>query len=698
MRRAWVPACLLVALLAACGGRRGGREVAPPASRVAELDEISRLEDARDVGDGRLVQLLAHEDARVRARAALAIGRVADPAAFPPLREALRDAEPAVRGAAALALGLAADEEAEPALLRRLALDDGRPERVADLEALGRLGGERALPALVASLAEREPEVRAAAARALGNYGYRGRLAGRLGGAEAALATALTDAGVEVRAAAAYALFRIRAPGSAAPVLAALRTALRDPDPDVRALAVQALAARAPGEREPLLAALADSDWRVRVQAARALPRTGDAGVEAVAAFAASAWKHLAGDPAKLHGPELHAVLAAIEALAKHSARPHVLAAAEELYAAAAPQDGAPPLTARARALVQCAAGAILEREGKPALERCGGPGDAGLPAWRKQALLAATLGDARAPAAERAHRLEELFKARDPRVRAAVADAAGNLDDPRAQKLLRDALAGDDPGVIAAAADALRRAAEERRRRDLAVVPRLCELTTRLRSADNPEALVSAIDALKAMNDPRAITALQPVLVDPNVTVRGHARAALRWLTGRDPVVPAPQHPQPPPGDPWALAGKRVTARVGTERGELVLALFPDEAPRAVASFTALARRGFYDGLSVHRVVPDFVVQGGDPRGDGYGGPGYTLRCEVGGRRFGRGAVGIALAGKDTGGSQFFVTQSPQPHLDGRYTVIGQLERGQEALDALQAGDRITTVKVEVR
>jgi cyclophilin family peptidyl-prolyl cis-trans isomerase len=392
-------------------------------------------------------------------------------------------------------------------------------------------------------------------------------------------------------------------------------------------------------------------------------------------------------------------VLAAAEALLPHSARPRVLAAAEEILAAAAPKPGLPPLAARARALAGCAAAAILEREGRPALEKCGGGGDHGVPAWRTQAMLAAVLGDApRIPTAERARRLEELARAKDARVRAAVADAAGHLDDPRAARLLREALAGDDAGVIAAAADAVRHAVEDRHHKDALVVPRLCELAARLRSADNPEALASVIDALKALADPRAITALQPLLADPNVTVRGHARAALRWITGRDPVLPAPAHPQPPPGDPWALAGKRVTARIGTERGELVLALFPDEAPRAVASFAALARRGFYDGLSFHRVVPDFVVQGGDPRGDGYGGPGYTLRCEVSGRRFGRGTVGIALAGKDTGGSQFFITHSPQPHLDGRYTIIGEFARGLEVLDALQAGDRMTTVVVEAR
>jgi cyclophilin family peptidyl-prolyl cis-trans isomerase len=105
---------------------------------------------------------------------------------------------------------------------------------------------------------------------------------------------------------------------------------------------------------------------------------------------------------------------------------------------------------------------------------------------------------------------------------------------------------------------------------------------------------------------------------------------------------------------------------------------------------------QGFYDGLTFHRVVPDFVVQGGDPRGDGTGGPGYTIRDEINRLRYGRGALGMALAGPDTGGSQFFLTLAPQPHLDGGYTVFGEVIAGEEVLDQIRLGDKILQV-VEV-
>jgi cyclophilin family peptidyl-prolyl cis-trans isomerase len=135
-------------------------------------------------------------------------------------------------------------------------------------------------------------------------------------------------------------------------------------------------------------------------------------------------------------------------------------------------------------------------------------------------------------------------------------------------------------------------------------------------------------------------------------------------------------------------------TVAVETDRGTLRLRLDCPDAPLTCLNFLQLAGQGYFDGLAVHRVVPDFVVQGGDPRGDGWGGPGYTIRDEIGRLRYRRGVVGMALAGPDTGGSQFFVTLSPQPHLDGGYTAFGEVVEGLEVLDRLEPGDTILTVR----
>jgi len=143
-------------------------------------------------------------------------------------------------------------------------------------------------------------------------------------------------------------------------------------------------------------------------------------------------------------------------------------------------------------------------------------------------------------------------------------------------------------------------------------------------------------------------------------------------------------------------LTGRPTRATIATSRGAIQIRFFGADAPLTVANFVSLARRGYYNGLLFHRVVPNFVAQDGDPRGDGSGGPGYAIRDELNRRWYDRGAVGMALSGPDTGGSQYFLSHSPQPHLDGHYTVFGHVIAGYDALDAIVQGDRIVTVTVQ--
>ena len=138
------------------------------------------------------------------------------------------------------------------------------------------------------------------------------------------------------------------------------------------------------------------------------------------------------------------------------------------------------------------------------------------------------------------------------------------------------------------------------------------------------------------------------------------------------------------------------VKAMLTTEKGTFTIDLLPEDAPLTVDNFIKLARANYFNGLEVHRVVPNFVMQDGDPRGDGNGGPGWSIRCEVNTVPYERGAVGMALSGKDTGGSQWFVTHSPQPHLDGGYTVFGKVnETGMKVVDNIVRGDKILIVRI---
>lgn len=142
---------------------------------------------------------------------------------------------------------------------------------------------------------------------------------------------------------------------------------------------------------------------------------------------------------------------------------------------------------------------------------------------------------------------------------------------------------------------------------------------------------------------------------------------------------------------------GRRYQVTITTERGEIVLELYPQYAPKTVNNFIFLAREGFYDGISFHRVIPDFVIQGGDPTGTGRGGPGYHFEDEVAGNplRHERGVISMANAGPNTNGSQFFITHSPQSHLDGRHTVFGKVIQGLDVVDEIRQGDTMERLAV---
>jgi cyclophilin family peptidyl-prolyl cis-trans isomerase len=151
----------------------------------------------------------------------------------------------------------------------------------------------------------------------------------------------------------------------------------------------------------------------------------------------------------------------------------------------------------------------------------------------------------------------------------------------------------------------------------------------------------------------------------------------------------------------------KSYSARVKTERGEIVCELFADDAPLTVENFVNLARAGFYDGVTFHRVIPGFMAQGGDPTGTGSGGPGYSFRDELSPKRRhdGPGILSMANAGPNTNGSQFFLTFGPTPHLDGRHTVFGRVTSGMDVLRSIRErdpqrdpkpGDRIETIEIE--
>lgn len=163
----------------------------------------------------------------------------------------------------------------------------------------------------------------------------------------------------------------------------------------------------------------------------------------------------------------------------------------------------------------------------------------------------------------------------------------------------------------------------------------------------------------------------------------------------GREGVSPGQLYQNPIAWDVVTEISKGAKTMIETSRGLIEIELLIEEAPGSVENFVSLARSGFYENLTFHRVVPNFVIQAGCPRGDGYGSSDGVIRSEFSTQKYGTGYVGMASAGKDTEGSQWFITHSPTPHLDGAYTIFGRVTKGMEVVNKIEVGDRITSIKL---
>ncbi|MBI3049502.1 MAG: HEAT repeat domain-containing protein [Acidobacteria bacterium] len=623
-----------------------------------------------------LIRLLGDGEARVRRRAALALGRVGLRDAVDPVVKLLADAETDVRQMAAFALGLIGDASARSALTGALADPDPLVQGRA-AEALGMIG-DRADAAAVGGMVRTHvaagaltgiapddlsyPQAPAAEAVRLGLYALV-----RLESYEALAAAALDGSGRPISTwwPVAYALQRI-GDARAAPALLAL---LQTPGRYTAAFAARGLgvteaaAAAAPLRQivEQLTAPAA-----VLVQAIRGLAAIGSAD-------AAPVFTRIVADAEA--DPTLR-----VEAMVAFSA----VATAESVdLLLDLLSDSSPAIRAAAmRALARVDPDGFLVTLSGLDPDRD----------WTVRAAQAAALGSL--PAGRGFPGLKVLLRDRDPKVLPAVLAALVSSKAPDAEAILIQHLKTDDFAVRAAAAGGL---AELK----AAAAPALVEA---YRAAAGDSTYVARAAMLTALNqiDPAAAQPIfQEALGDRDWAVRVRAAALLRERSP-DGAMDAAIRPAPT-GRPvtdeewkWLIAPPfSPHAYVETDRGTVQIELAILDAPLTVANFVALARKGFFDGLAVHRVVPDFVVQDGDPRGDGDGGPGYTLRDDINMRPYLRGTVGMALDWEDTGGSQFFITHSPQPHIDGRYTVFGHVIDGMEVVDALRPGDVIRRVRI---
>ena len=689
-----LPALMLAILLPAAGRTAhssGDAAERDPAQR-SKIAALLRLQDMRAPFESGIAAYLSDGDPAVRARAALACGSLQDTSALNPLVLALSDPDSGVEAASAFAIGQTAGMLSAPGrrlLEQKLIRTRLRQTRSADrlVEEIGKFGTLSGLDELLAAVgADTTPGSRGALVMAIARFAIRGITSP--GAVRYLLERVRCDSPVPWQAV--YALQRTGDNPAARSEIGLLCRLEGAADPLVRMNLAALLgklrgAAGAAGTISRM--ATTDADWRVRVGALKALGQIHEGG-----------------------NPEITGVLRK----SFYDPNPHVAITALSVFPEAVRGDTSDELRGALRQVRSIAEN--LSR----------------LYPWQVQAEAVS----ARAKV-ERTMPSPRLLGApgADRRFRARLITAAGESGDPGACTILSETASGNDPLLVTAALEGIRLLAaanpgnpvladsaswsamralrihdmavvstaagilgDSLFRRGISVEPLLAALGE-FKGPGDAETLQDVVRALGALRDPRAVAPLESLLASPVSAVSAAAAGALGMITGRDyagKVVPHALVPRDGPDTAYlATLPSIIRGTIATSRGDIVVDFVTDAAPFTVMTIVKLSRSGFYRGLSFHRVVPNFVVQGGDPRGDGWGGPGYAIRSEFSMEPYGTGTVGIASAGKDTEGSQFFITHSPQPHLDGRYTVVGNVVAGMDVVDALQVGDTIVDITI---
>lgn len=648
---------------------------------VEQLAPILKAEDSRVFDAGLFTAALGQPDPLVRQLALRAIGRIRDLEGEPLVVDALRDRDSTVVPEAAFALGQLGDTASVSALVNRLQ-DPALllpPAVVEIVTALAKLGGPTAGAACGAALTgtglAADSARRQVAALACLREGWRLGASAPLNELRGYLGS--SDDGA--RAAAYYTIGRLRSLADADQML----TGLRDPNKFVRSAAARTLTAsyadsarldRASTARQ--LAQLAgDDDPGVRVQAIRSLGSYRGVGVAGMLA-------------PQLLDPVPNVSVAAAQAIGASGDTAGIRPLARVL-------DAKGVFALRRSALISMA------RLSPAGFRKWVGPW-AGSSDWRDRAAAAEGWGVA-APLDT-----VELIRAladRDSRVAGAALQAWSDAvpgPDPGLLRSARRWLTASDPVVRSLATDAVSRAADPA---DLPALKLAWAAAAHDSIQDAALSVLAAIQAIANSGEPGHHAALASFV---EVTPRPADYLLRRWAVEHWPEL----------ADHWGAAGPvevsrtlqdyrelahRYLAVAGTDqlphviiettRGKIELELLGPQAPITVSNFLRLVDRHYFDNERWHRVVPDFVAQAGDPRGDGWGGPGWAIRDEINPVRYGAYTVGMALSGPDTGGSQWFITLSPAPHLDGGYTVFGRVFAGQGILLRLSQGDLITSI-----
>ncbi|HJP92778.1 MAG TPA: peptidylprolyl isomerase [Pyrinomonadaceae bacterium] len=703
-------ACALALLLTTVGYAQKRTNQVPTTTLLL----ITKAEDQRRWDDD-LRNLFTSPNAEIRKRSALAAGRIGNEDSLTALTKLLeQDNDTSVRAMAAFAIGEVESEAGATALLATLKNTSEAVEvRARAIEALGKIAA-----ALPKEKEARQRELGAAILDALKTaeneqlilLGLTAALRSRPTNAGATIAKFLTNQNPRVREDAANALARLRLNDGNDQLRKLLTT---DADPVVRANAARVLGVTEDKSSLYTLISRAtgDSDSRVRVSAIRALASLKNvrAADELLKRGQTLAQQDLSARPAELN--EILEIATTLGRLLAQKEDQTTISWLRKINASL--NHTAPEVEF---ALVRIAPSTYLADFGA-ADQAKRKVQETILLNWRAAAGVAAGLGEIAAlpdsvkNKSELAARAESLLRAMlDYRNSGltintllavhseyAIPDVLRALAAFKPQDLasvLRAQFKESDVIVRATAADLLGDlpSSEENTRALATAWPQAAK------DALNDAAL-SILDTLGKQKTSEANELIKAALKSNDHLIRRRAVALLKANGAGDfsSEIGTVQTRNTDADYKRALAriGRTVRAVVTTSKGSFTIEFLPELAPLTVDNFVQLAQRGYFRNVTIHRVVPNFVIQDGDPRGDGNGGPGYQIRCEINQAIYDRAAVGMALSGKDTGGSQWFVTHSPQPHLDGGYTVFGRVVAGMDVVDKIVRGDVIQSIAI---
>ena len=688
----------------------------PPAT----LLQIVKAEDERR-WDNELRSLFASPSPAIRARAALAAGRIGHEDSVSALVDLIeKDKDPGVRSMAVFALGETESASGADALLTILKNTRG-DLRARAVEALGKIAAalpreqetrQRELAATILDVLKFEAGRRSAPDEETILFGLTAALRTRPANAGPVIAEFLTYSDPRVRADAGNALARLRLKDGNDQLRKLLTT---DPDPIVRANAARVLGITEDKQSlEGLVShATVDNDSRVRVSAIRALASLKDPRAVAPLLKRGQALVQKVND----RSGDANEVLEIATTLGRLLAQKDDQAAIEWLRKVNNSLNRTAPEVEVA--LVRIAPAAYIADFGS-ADDAKRKVQETILLNWRAASGVAAGLGEIAAlpdtvsNKAGLAAAAQNLLRAMlDYRNSGLTINTLVAVHSEYAIPDVLRALAAFKPADLADVARAhlkdsdiiIRGAAADL----LGDLPP-SEENTRALGAAWPQAAndvlndaaLSIIDALGKQKSAAANNLVKEALKSGDQLIRLRAAAALKANGAGDFSsqigTVATRNTDADYKRALGRIGRNIRAVVTTSKGSFTIELLPDAAPLTVDNFVQLAQRNYYRNVTIHRVVANFVIQDGDPRGDGNGGPGYQIRCEINQLLYGRAMLGMALSGKDTGGSQWFVTHSPQPHLDGGYTIFGRVVLGMEVVDRIVRGDIIQSIAIRER